>query len=294
MDVRPLAMHGFACLVPTDWDLVVNKGDHRGGYLVLSAGHVPQLNLTWDRQPKTPDFRRSLASMARKLQKEDRSTMDRADELPGGRGLMARFQAADGLRHVVFLRPDPDLAWVLVLRQLVPGSNEVIRQVADSCRVYPRDAERTPWRFYQLAVDLHGFWQLTGVHHLVGMTRALWFHRPDPRKRPDGALVMRRYALAERILHGKALDDWVAEHLRRRERLVESQIANDGTFVGIADAPGTWFQRLRGQPDRRHLCAWIDQAHDRLVLQEFKGHCQPLPVLRYPGDLKDVGLAESS
>ncbi|MFW5698838.1 MAG: hypothetical protein ACOCYN_03195 [Planctomycetota bacterium] len=288
---RIFAIHGFSFRIPATWELRVNKGYWGNGYQMFIDHRTPTLNLTWERFSRTPDYDRTVARMAKRATQHSDLKVTKVEPITGSRqGLRVRLEGSEGVFHAAVLRPDPDVNLVLVIRQMLPGSALPLNRLVDSSHALAEDAP-TPWRFHGLALDLPPWWRLHGTEHMVGLTRAVWFHRPKNRLKTAGVLVLRRYACASRILREITIDRWIEERLEKRETMRQRAYASDGTFSAIADAPGlSPWRRLRGVREERHLAAWIEEGEDRLVVQEWKGAGPPLPPLRYPQDPKDGAL----
>ena len=169
----PFAMHGFFILVPSEWECVINKGDWQGGYAVMAMNRQAQLNVTWQRSKRAPDLDKSLAQMARQMEKDHKAKLTH-NEKSGKSGLIARFSNQDGDRHVAILQPDPQLNYTLVLRQIEPGAIGPMQELAASARTLGL-SEPMPWRFS---------WLGGGSTQVLATRR-----RPSPGRSRTGSLV---------------------------------------------------------------------------------------------------------
>jgi len=276
-----VALHGFACHVPSDWDLLVNRGNWTGGHLLFAWRRRPVCNLTWDRRARSPDFGRTLQSLESKIFKDHGALPDGASTLgPGGQ--LGRYQAPEGRYHVAAFRPEGDLPLSLVLRQLAPASEAALRRLVDSCRVYDEaHSVRIPWAIHGLHIELPPQWRLTGIQEYVGLVRAVWQHHVGSVNKTDQVLVMRRYACASHLLTDGDIGAWIRSRMHKREELCEERVDEDGTWSAILTAPGTtMWRRLRGVIEQRHIHAWVEAGEDRLVIQEWKGSGEPPGCLR--------------
>jgi hypothetical protein len=143
-----------------------------------------------------------------------------------------------------------------------------------------QDAVRTTiwsWRMHGLVLDLPSAWRLRGLVHQAGLVRALWEHLPERGSRPDGLLVVRRLACADRLLAGGTPGDWLRRDLHAGD-MMERESAADGRFhLTLQRLGATWWRRWRGQRERVELTAWCDEA-GRLVVVEQRGAEQPCVV----------------
>lgn len=276
---QDLALHGFSLRVPKDWDVLVNKGHWDGGHLVLAAGRVPRVNLTWERRGAGIDVERTVRKLGRTLPGTTPAPMQ---SIAGG-GQLIRFQGPDVAWHVAILRPDPDRSLNLIVRQLIPGPSDDLRLIAGTAKVH--DGEETvPWTIHHLDVRLAPEWRLTGISHMVGLVRAVWFHHPGGQKhKSDQVVVLRRFACASRLVtdgsHG-SLSEWVGSRLAKREKIVDHQHQNGVSSFTLEGPPNTLWKRLRGKRQQRTVHAWVEPAMDRLMIQEWNGNGTPIPPLR--------------
>ena len=105
---------------------------------------------------------------------------------------------------------------------------------------------------------------------------------PDNSVKANQVLVLRRLACAGRVLAGRSLCEWLRGSLHNHEHADEIQ-HSDGTTELHCIRPGaTFWRRVRGLREARHLLAWIDADADRLTIQEWTGSGLPLPCLRQP------------
>ena len=292
MILTPFAAHGFHCLIPETWELQVFKGPWQGGHLVFVDHRTPTLALTWERTGRNPDFSRTLRVVAKRLERDIDARLVRTDPIPGRMGSMARFAANGGEFVVAMLVPDPEQNLVIVLRQLTPGAPRDLYQAMESLHVYPSDAA-IPWRFHGLALDLPPWWRLHSSQLMVGMARAVWFHRPHNCVKTHAVLVMRRYACASRLLDEGDVGAWLTQRLSHDEMIDTQQTDSDGTVQMRVLGPGSsLWRRLWRKHETRHLAVWVDDPADRLVVQEWKGLGRPLPPLRSCHNLKDRALPQ--
>jgi hypothetical protein len=279
----PIALHGLCCTLPAGCEVVATYGDWRRGHLVVAAGRLPRLALTWRRHRAAPDLQRTLTGAGRQLARGDVAGEPAGRSALGSDGLLGRWRSPDGDFHAG-VRTLAAAGTTLVARQLRPGGEAEIRDLLGAAQAHG-DAEPWPWRLYGLEADLPPWWRLEGVQQLAGLARAVWFHQPPGQARPDQVLVLRRLACAGRVLAGRTLESWLRGGLARGETVHAVALHPGGDQLALATSlpARSWWSRLRGRRATRSLHAWIDAGDDRLTLQEWRGEPRgggPLPCLR--------------
>jgi hypothetical protein len=228
------------------------------------------LNLTWNRRERSPDFNKTIRGITKRMVRDAGAACE-GTEAVAPAGVLARYSCDQGQFSAAIFRPDPDEPVTLILRQLSPGSSDQLRDVIRNTRVYHAD-ETIPWRLHGLKADLAPAWRLQGIQQFTGLVRGVWFRGTGKLHRHDQALVMRRYACAERMLAGQDFTTWVSERLGKGEALLSHRVDADGVWRGVCSVPpDNWLKRWRGKKDARYLDAWIEAETDRLVIQEWKG-----------------------
>jgi hypothetical protein len=191
-------------------------------------------------------------------------------------------------RWGAILRADHGL--VLVLRQAepLPAIPAWTASLPDGLRAVD-DAASARWRVFGLDLTLPPHWRLEGAVHLVGLTRLAWMHHPRlDRAAVDQVLLVRRVAMASRMLGGKDPLTWLESQLGHGERLIERSELG-GVYRAIIEGPGrTWWDRLRRRVRRDHFQLWTEAEMDRLLVQEWHGAGDPPPCLRTPGPPHDL------
>ncbi|MBA3686562.1 MAG: hypothetical protein H0W72_15170 [Planctomycetes bacterium] len=266
--------------VPASWDLVGTYGHWRAGQLLLASERQPRMSITWQRRGTAPDLRRTLRAAGRRLAREQGCSQSTGEQQLAGDGLIACHPSPQGEVHIGIRALSGGTA--VVWRQLRPGPAAELESIASACSAVG-DADPARWAFHGLDVALPAWWRLEGIVHVAGLVRAVWFHRRGGRGRVDQALVMRRLACAARITNGHGVAGWLRAQLGRDETLTieRDDTATGGTLMACARGPGaTWWRRLRRLHEDRHIVAWIDEADDRLTVQEWQGRGDPMGCLR--------------
>jgi hypothetical protein len=260
-----LAIHGIECHIPGEWDVAINRGNWKHGYVVLVHRRRPLLNITWDRRPRTPDFKRTLRSLSKRMERGDQAKLE-GTETVGDGGLLCRYASPQGRFHAAAFRPDPEQPVTMIVRQLGPGTADDLRQLIAATRICGAD-EPTPWRLHGLAVELPPAWRLQGIQQFPGLVRGVWFRTTVKAHRHDQVLVLRRFACAGRMLGEQDIASWISDRLTARERLVEQSLLPGPVWRGVCSAPGSnWYKRLRRIRDQRLLHCWIEADNDRLLV----------------------------
>jgi len=275
------AVHGWECTIPAGWHVQVLRGTWRGGYAVLVEDRTPRLNLTWERGPRNPDADRTIRSLGRRIRREHRDAPPRLvgrESLHGADGSFARWVGSDGDLHAAVVRDDR-AAVTFVVRQLAMGPGHAVKALALSCRGQDLTAP-IRWRLFGLDCRLPADWRLEGVHHLVGLTRAVWMHYVGRRGKVDQVLIMRRFACASRILRDTDLRTWLEERREPRETTVTTVREADVLHLETRIPGPSWWDRVCRRFQTRHLYAWIEEDADRLNVQEWKGSGASLECLR--------------
>jgi hypothetical protein len=273
-----IAIHGVRCRLPSGWEVVGTYGGWRTGHLLVAEGRTARLSLSWARHAASPDLGRTLRTAGRRIDRDHVTGVMVAQEAIADGGLIGTWDGPHGTFHAA-VRHLPSAGVTIIVRQLASGPAAPLRQLMTSVQGFTA-AQGSPWRLYGLAVDLPAWWRLEGLQQLAGLVRGVWFRYPDGAMRADQVLVVRRFACASRLLEGASLGAWVRAGVHRRERILTEQEVDGVVQVSTALPASNWWRRLRGQSDRRELYAWTVAAGDRLVLQEWKGACDPLPCLR--------------
>jgi hypothetical protein len=278
-----ISLHGFTLVLPADWELSGLSGDTARGYIVLAwtfadrPGREAVVRVAW-RRGAAVDAQRTLLALGREFTNCPRKPAH--DEVVGTvrtgvwRNERGAWRAAVRVAGDVALTARvllPDTVADLPLTDLLAGADI-------------QDAVRTTiwsWRLHGLALDLPSAWRLRGLVHQAGLVRALWEHLPERGSRPDGLLVVRRLACADRLLAGGTPGDWLRRDLHAGD-VVERESAAGGRFhLTLQRLGATWWRRWRGQRERVELTAWCDDA-GRLVVVEQRGAAERLPAATWP------------
>lgn len=273
-----LGIHGIECRIPGEWDVAINRGDRRSGYVVLVYRRRPLLNITWDRRPRRPDIQKTLRGIVKRMKKQGDARLEKTEALAGN-GLLARFTGPEGSFHVAIFQPDAEQATTMIMRQLSPGTDAELRSQVAGVTVH--DASGLfPWRLHEIAVDLPPAWLLQGIQQYPGLVRAVWFRATGKAHRHDQVLVLRRFACAGRMLGDLDVRTWIQQRLAKHERMESTELLPGPVLYADCSTPASnWYKRIRRIRDRRLLHAWIEDDHDRLLIQEWKGVGTPLGPL---------------
>ncbi len=281
-----VALHGIGCPLPAGWEAVGTAGGwRRGQALIAAADGPPLLAVGWARETAMVEAPRVLEALERRMRRELGCGERRACSAITG-GLLARWSAPAGeLCGGVRWLPDSDgrpagAGVTLVVRALAPAGVAATHAAVAGAWAR-RDGQATPLRIYGLDLELPPWWRLEGVQQLAGLVRALFLHHPQGRlDRIAGALVVRRYACAERVLAGRTPAAWITDQLGRRESVVGSGVSDGVTAVRTRRPAHGWLRRLTGGSEGRSFHTWLETGGERLVLQEWYGTGTPVMCLR--------------
>jgi hypothetical protein len=277
-----LALHGWQTEVPEDWDVVVNRGSWREGYVVLAHGRHGTCNLTWERRSRTPNLDKTLMGLDRRMRKESKNRnplqMAHHDGLAGHGRWGCWVGPLGDLYGGIVHREDQGITFIL--RDVEPSDGHDLRRVALGCNA-GKDGDPSRWTLHGIDVTLPPWWRLEGLQNLVGMVRGVWFRYPDGGTRSDGVCSIRRFAMAERLLNGDSVEQFLVDRMNPKDNLAERFTDGDGTTKVTVETPlPGWFNWLRGQRGPRIFWAWRDREWDRLTVQEWRGRRNPLECLR--------------
>ena len=266
-----IAVHGIRVEPGPGLELAGTAGTWTRGRLVLAAGREPALALSWERRAITPDHERTRRRLAASLGQGGRID-DIAFEARSDGGLLIA-RGAGGRRHAAWRHLAASGA-VLVARQLRPGDRAEAVTLLDQASAVA-DHAPTAWSLYGLRLDLPAWWRLQAVEVAPGLARGVWMLRPPRHLRTQAVIVMRRFALADRLLAGGTLAQWLRSRLEREETVLAEDQLGDGVRLRTRRPGWSWWRRWRGQSRDRVLHAWFD-ADGRILVHEAAG-AEPLP-----------------
>jgi hypothetical protein len=264
-----VAWQGLSLRLPAGWEVAGTYGDWLSGHMLLARGRAPVLNVSWNRRREQPDLERTLAKAAKRVARETGCLALPGHEPAGPDGGVVRCQGrsseiAIGARRFV------DAGVVTVWRQLAPWSPSELAAMVRACTAVGDD-EPAEWRIHGLSCTLPPWWRSQGVQALSGLSRAVWFRFPRGRRRADQVLVLRRLACAQRVLAGRTLEAWLRTGFYPKETAVAHELDGGGVHLSCTRPAANWWRRWRGLTDRREFHAWIDEAEDRVTVQEWTG-----------------------
>lgn len=265
------AAHGFSIDIPSEWHPGIFRGDWETGHLVWVDPAGPRLNLSWRRGVKGFDFRRTVRSLEKaiRLDKPGINLEDRhEEEWSGPTGIFYSWMRGPEAAYAAILTPGDDL--IIILRQMGPADPVRLRCVARSVKVAgPTDP--IAWDFFGLRCSLPRGWILEGVTPLPGLVRGVWMHQSGRRKAEDQALVLRRYAMAQRIMEGADLTTWLKNNLAKADRIETAPDSRPDLPHLISTTPLNFLARMiRRKPQPVHWYAWLEPDEDRIVVQEWR------------------------
>ncbi len=279
-----LALHGWACDLPPAAEPAATFGNWRAGQVLLAIDRRPLVGVSWERTAMPPDETKTLLKIARRLRAEHGIPVGgQSDDLTRHAGGIVAIAVPTraGIFHAS-LRRCEGAGVTLIARDLAPDAVDHTGFLSHAA-AWPVDAP-WPWRIYGLDEVLPPWWRLESIEHVAGLVRALFFRFPPGRWRPGvqgrrerAVLVLRRWALAARLLAGQAPVDWLAGAIRRDETIeAVRELAAAGAVAGAIEAtvrgPGaTLWRRLRRQRDVRLFRLSLQADIDRLTVAEFKG-----------------------
>jgi hypothetical protein len=227
--------------------------------------------LAWERRGVTPDGARTARSLAARLGRDIGAGAMQHDPLADG-GMIA-VRGPRGTGHAAW-RHLPRAGAVLTVRQTAPGPAGPVR-AAILAAAAVADADPARWRIHGLAVDLPPWWRLEGLESVAGLARGVWLRRQPGRLRAEAALVVRRWALAGRLLAGRPLPAWLRSVLDAGEAVTAEEERGGIVHAATRRAGPDWWSRIRGRRRERLLWAWTE-APDRLVVHEWAGAGDPV------------------
>jgi hypothetical protein len=235
------------------------------------------LVLGWERRGITPEPGRTSRALAARLGRDLGAGAMRIDGMDGGALVAVHGRLGTGhgaWRHL------SGAGTVLTVRQTGPGGPEpVLQAVAAATAV--ADGEAAAWRIHGLRADLPPWWRLQGVECVAGLARGVWLLRRPGRLRTEAALVVRRWALAGRMLAGRPVAEWLRSVLDPGEAVLAEDVQDGVVRLATRRAGPDWWSRLRGRRRERMLWAWTE-APDRLVVHEWAGGGEPVPPSAAP------------
>ncbi len=278
-----LALHGWACDLPPGAEPAATFGTWRSGQVLLSIDRKPLVGVSWERTALSPDEAKTLLKIAKRLRAEHGAPVapsgGQSDDLTRhGGGIVAIAVATRAGLFRASLRRIDTAGVTLIARDLSPEAVDHAGILA-SAEAWPVDAP-WPWRIYGLDEVLPPWWRLESIEHVAGLVRALFFRFPPGRWRPGeqgrrerAVLVLRRWALAARVLAGKTPAEWLAGAIRSDETIeAVRELPPAGTIEATVRGPGaTLWRRLRKQRDVRRFRLRFQPDIDRLTVAEFKG-----------------------
>ena len=271
-----LALHGWRIPLPSDVEPVGTYGHWRNGHALLARGRQAVLAFSWERTAITPDPRRTLNRITATIRRQER--VGRVEITADQRS--ATWTGPSGTWHAVF-RQLQESGLVLVARQVVPAPPDDLHRMLADAEGFGA-ASAWPWNIHGIVLTLPPWWRLTGLRHVAGLARAVWFLQPPAKPdadreglRTSAVLVARRFALAARLLAGRSPVDWLRSSLRAGERVITEE-SSAASVLATVDGPGaTWWRRWRNQRDLAHYRLTVDAAADRLQVLEFRGAGDP-------------------
>lgn len=271
-----IAFQGIEMFVPEGCELGGTMGHERSGWVLITRDRQPCMRIVWRRHAATPDLDRTLERAGQELQKIGGCGRLAVRTTPDDYQRCGIWDGPDGAWHAA-VRWCPTTHVTLAATALI--ADQDVAEIITTARI-AGEADAWHWSMYGVDCELPAWWRLMGVQQYAGLTRAVWQHRPDGGVRTNQVLTMRRFACAHRMLAGHDLETWMRDGLGARERCISGHIADGIMRLEIEMPAALWWRRLRGGRDRRVLHGWVDDEHDRLFVQEWRGVGDPLPCLR--------------
>ncbi len=274
---EPIAMHGVTWPLPEAFSVALTAGTWARGRVVVTDQVSAPLVLGWERRGVSPEPARTSRALAARLGRDLGAGAMRVDGM--GDGALVAVHGKAGTGHGAW-RHLPDAGAVLTVRQSGPGTPEMVR-AAISAASAVADGGAAAWRIHGLRADLPAWWRLQGVESVPGLARGVWLLRRPGRLRTEAALVVRRWALAGRLLAGRPVAAWLRSVLDPGETVLTEEDLGGIVRLATRRAGPDWWSRLRGRRRERILWAWTE-APDRLVVQEWAGSGEPVPPAAVP------------
>ena len=272
-----VAWQGLTLRLPQGWEVAGTYGNWKSGHLLLARDRAPVLRVSWERRREPIDLDRTLAKAAKRVQRETGCQALPGQESAGPDGAVLRCQGRSS-EIAVGARRFAEAGLTVVWRQLAPSSVAGLTAMVRASDAVGEDAPAA-WCMHGLACTLPPWWRNEGVQALAGLTRAVWFRYPQGRRGADQVLVLRRLACASRVLAGRPLEAWLRTTLHANETAT-AEPNPGGVRLACTRPAANWWRRWRGRADGRQFHAWIDDAEDRVTVQEWVGGGEPLACLR--------------
>ena len=272
-----VAWQGVTLRLPAGWEVAGTYGNWKSGHLLVAKDRGPLLRVSWERRREGINLERTLAKAAKRVARETGCLPLPGYEAAGPDGGVVRCQGRTS-EVAVGARRFSDTGVSVIWRQLAPWSVADLGAMVRASDAVGDDAA-TDWRIHGLTCSLPPWWRSEGVQALAGLTRAVWFRYPRGRRRADQVLVLRRMACAGRVLAGRDLETWLRTTLHKNESAT-AEVSPDGVHLACTRPAANWWRRLRRRVDVRHFHAWLDDADDRVTVQEWAGGDEPLGCLR--------------
>jgi hypothetical protein len=264
-------------MLPPGHGVALTAGTWARGRIVVTDRVSAPLVLGWERRGVTPEPARTSRALAARLGRDLGAGSMRIDGMDAG--ALVAVHGRSGTGHGAW-RHLPDAGAVLTVRQTGPGGPDPVR-AAIAAATAVADGAAASWSIHGLRADLPPWWRLQAVECVPGLSRGVWLLRRPGRLRTEAALVLRRWALAGRLLAGRPVAEWLRSVLDPGEAVIGEEEHGGVVRLATRRAGPDWWSRLRGRRRERILWAWTE-APDRLVVQEWAGTGEPVPPAAPP------------
>jgi len=291
---------GLSAEVPRDWDMSTTSGDHRRGYVCLTAEDGTAFEVRWERPRRAVDLQfllsnyfREMAKIAGKkgltMEKEIGPVIDLPPGADGSRKRAAAFEWQDraafsvGRAHVCRKCGRVVLAQVRS-RASKKRTRETARDVFASLEDHP-PARRCLWTIYDFAFELDESYRLSQKLLLAGLLTLEFVGDMCE-------VAVTRRGLADIALKEKKLQDVVVRNMFKREKPGRNWHIAEQTLKGhkavlVEYRPRSLMARIREAlgrmlprgPRATRTLAWHCEPANRIFEVTFSGSATRARVL---------------
>lgn len=273
-----ISWQGIDLYCPAHWEPAGMYGSWKAGQIIMAEGREPRMAVSWERKDMRPDIDKTAVKAAKQHMKRVGATNLTPPEPLGVDGSLVRMIGGPTDRAVGVRRVESAKA-TLIWRQLAPGSMAMLRKMIRSADA-AADNETATWVIHGLNITLPPKWRSEGIQVLAGFVRGVWFHYSGRYDQVDQALIMRRYACAERLLDGQSLVTWLIKQMGKAAICETIEQRADFVELACTTPAGSWWRKFRGKREKRQVYAWLEGDNDRLTVQETIGGQSSLGCLR--------------
>ena len=299
--LKRFGWHGLQLTVPSNWEMVSNRGGHESGYVALADGAAVRLEMKWDVASQRGSPSEGASLYIRQLRKRAKKsgtgiTVNRQLNLASLSGKETEcYDWSGGTRGAAVVARCEEcgrLAHIIVLGQPGQSLRGLARTVFGSFKDHPED-DLVAWKFYDVTFSSPKDMYLRRHDLKTGCIRMLF-------ERKGRELEFVRVSLARVLVAGRGLEEWLRDFYSPELKRWRSQ-AQPARWRGheglrlegkarLLSNPG----RLVGRAKAQRIACWHCEDSNRLFIVRHNGRHTDQDEETFQQVVRHVGCCEET